>query len=332
MTLAAIRYAVITLPVLALSLLAGPAGAQPLSFPSTARLQAEEISPAASYQLPLGIWDRGEMPRRTVEGRKTLQAWRIAAPSLTVLQLARPLRDQLQAAGFEVIFECQTEACGGFDFRFAVETLPPPEMRINIGDFRFLAARRLAEASSATGENLQGQHGGGEYVTLFLSRTAEAGFVQVTHLAPAQTPFAAQAAPALTPSASDGLSGGLSSVLETQGRAVLSDLSFATGSAQLAEARFASLSALASYLRTNPGRSVALVGHTDSAGALAANIALSKRRATSVLERLATVHSIPRRQMEAEGMGYLAPLASNLTPEGRQANRRVEVILTTTDP
>ena len=42
-------------------------------------------------------------------------------------------------------------------------------------------------------------------------------------------------------------------------------------------------------------------------------------------------YGVPRRQLEAEGMGYLAPIASNLTEDGREANRRVEVIVTSTD-
>ena len=110
----------------------------------------------------------------------------------------------------------------------------------------------------------------------------------------------------------------------------LDDLSFATGSSDLSEGQYASLARLAAYLLANPDKTVALVGHTDSEGSIAGNIALSKRRAASVLERLVSVYDVPRRQMEAEGVGYLSPRASNLTAEGRVKNRRVEVILTST--
>ncbi|MDP5359491.1 MAG: OmpA family protein, partial [Paracoccaceae bacterium] len=96
------------------------------------------------------------------------------------------------------------------------------------------------------------------------------------------------------------------------------------------DADYGSLRDLADYLLLHPDRTVALVGHTDSAGSLATNIALSKRRAGSVLERLVTVYGVARRQLEAEGMGYLAPVSSNLTEAGREANRRVEVIITST--
>lgn len=302
-----------------LAVAAGALQAQTLDFPSNASLQAEDIRPADSYVLPLGIWDQGQMPTQTVEGRVTQQAWRIEAPSLTTLQLVRPLREQLRNDRYRIIFECQTEACGGFDFRFGVETLPPPQMRINIGDFRFLAAeRRGAE--------------GPEYLTLFTSRTAEAGFVQITHVGPdtetADVIAQAEAAPLRAFGAQPDAS--LAEQLDQAGRAVLSDLSFDTGSAQLADGDYASLRALADYLANTPSRTVALVGHTDSSGALDANIALSKRRAASVLERLVSVYGVDRGQLEAEGMGYLAPLSSNLTEEGRTANRRVEVIVTST--
>lgn len=300
-----------------LALAGGAAQGQTLNFPSNASLQAEVVRAADSYVLPLGIWDRGEMPTRTVEGRVTQQAWRIEAASLTTLQLVRPLREQLRNDRFRIIFECQTEACGGFDFRFGVETLPPPEMRINIGDFRFLAAER-------TGAD------GPEYLTLITSRTTQAGFVQITHVEPmvAESEPVAQAGAAPLRAFGAAPDAALADQLEHVGRAVLADLSFATGSAQLAEGEYASLQALADYLSNVPQRTVALVGHTDSAGALATNIALSKRRAASVRERLITDYGIDRGQLEAEGMGYLAPIASNTTEEGREANRRVEVIVT----
>ena len=72
---------------------------------------------------------------------------------------------------------------------------------------------------------------------------------------------------------------------------------------------------------------VALVGHTDAQGSLDANIALSKRRAQAVADRLVAGHGVARAQLQAEGMGWLAPVATNLTPEGREANRRVEAVV-----
>ena len=293
-------------------------GAQTLDFPSNASLQTEVVSDLDSYAMPVGIWDNGTLPTEVVEGQKTQQAWRISAQSLTTLQLVRPLREQLRNARFRVIFECQTEACGGFDFRFGTETLPPPEMQINLGDFRFLAARRRVSD-------------GTEYVSLFVSRTAQAGFIQVTRVGPLpqeeDEPLVASSAPpvrAPTPRAS----GDLIAELNAVGHVVLDDLTFATGSSQLGSGPFSSLQTLADFLNVTPNATVALVGHTDISGPLSANIALSKRRAASVLERLVSEYGVSRRQLAAEGMGYLSPIATNATEDGREANRRVEVIVT----
>lgn len=304
---------------LLLGCMAGAAQAQTLTFPSNASIQHEAISPVESYLLPIGIWENGAVPTREIEGRLTQQAWRIAAPSLTTLQFVRPLREQLRNDRYRIIFECQTEACGGFDFRFGVQTLPPPEMQINIGDFRFLAAERTTAA-------------GPEVISLFVSRTAQAGFVQVIHAGPPQnevTPLTSmQAEPLRAITALPDAS--LAAQLDEIGRAVLSDLAFASGSAQLASGEFASLRAVADYLLVHPDRTFALVGHTDAAGDLALNITLSRRRAASVLERLAADYGVARRQLQAEGVGYLTPIANNLTAAGREANRRVELVLLST--
>ena len=75
---------------------------------------------------------------------------------------------------------------------------------------------------------------------------------------------------------------------------------------------------------------VLLVGHTDAAGGLEANIALSRRRAASVVAHLVGELGVSRAQVSAEGVGYLVPRASNLTDQGRAENRRVEVVLTST--
>jgi len=72
---------------------------------------------------------------------------------------------------------------------------------------------------------------------------------------------------------------------------------------------------------------IALVGHTDTVGGLQGNIALSRERAQAVRQRLIDDYDIAPERVEAEGTGYLAPLATNRTAEGREANRRVEAVL-----
>ncbi len=75
---------------------------------------------------------------------------------------------------------------------------------------------------------------------------------------------------------------------------------------------------------------VILVGHTDASGPLDMNVAVSRKRAESVVARLINVYGVPSAQVSAEGVGYLSPRASNLTDEGRHKNRRVEAVLAST--
>jgi OOP family OmpA-OmpF porin len=106
----------------------------------------------------------------------------------------------------------------------------------------------------------------------------------------------------------------------------LDDLVFGSGAAALEARDYASLVALAAWLKADPGRKVTLVGHTDASGGLDANIALSRKRAEGVRQVLMTVHDVPPAQVSAEGVGPLAPRAGNDTEEGRRKNRRVEAV------
>ncbi len=313
--------------VLVLCLRGGAGMALTLNFPGNARLDREIVTPLGRYALPTAPMAEGFLPTTDADGEMTEQAWHIDAAALTTLQLLTPLRQQLELDGFDILFECETETCGGFDFRRATKVMPPPEMHVDLGDFRFLSAMQ-----------------GDEVISLLVSRTSAAGYVQVIRVGPpvAEGTLTTSDAPPVRSNvgtdggvAPDGATTALPSdfatALDTNGRVVLSDLDFPSGSAQLAPGDFASLQMLADYLSANPTRTVALVGHTDSQGSLDGNIALSKRRAGSVLERLVSDYEIPRQQLEAEGMGYLSPIASNLTDAGREANRRVEVIVTSTE-
>jgi outer membrane protein OmpA-like peptidoglycan-associated protein len=80
-------------------------------------------------------------------------------------------------------------------------------------------------------------------------------------------------------------------------------------------------------LSERPKLKLAIVGHTDTSGGLEANIAVSQERAQSVRLRLIEQHAVDPARVDAQGMGYLAPRASNRTEAGRTVNRRVEVII-----
>jgi len=299
-------------PLLAAVLALAPATAlafAPQLPPGAAETAASE-SPATVYHLPLGPWTQAGFDRATLEGARRDRAWRLSANQLTTTQILGLLRDQIRADGYDILFECETQSCGGFAFRYETFTLPEPAMHVDLGDFRFLSARR-----------------GSDHLGLLVSRSSESGFVQLTELstAPSQTPVPTAPADA---SASPGL--GLQ--LEMQGHVALDDLSFESGATALGPGPFPSLEGLAAYLAATPLARVALVGHTDTEGSLEANVTVSRRRAEAVRERLIRDHGVAPERVSAEGAGWLAPRTGNQTPEGRMQNRRVEAVLTTTPP
>lgn len=69
---------------------------------------------------------------------------------------------------------------------------------------------------------------------------------------------------------------------------------------------------------------VKITGHTDSDGADAANLELSKKRAEAVKAALAKDFGVDTASMETDGKGETKPVADNKTKEGKAQNRRVE--------
>ena len=100
---------------------------------------------------------------------------------------------------------------------------------------------------------------------------------------------------------------------------------FESGSAQLSDKAKAVLHAAAETLRRYPGENVVIEGHTDSVGAAASNVDLSRRRAESALRQLVEVEKLAADRFSVHAYGEDRPVASNDTEEGRALNRRIEV-------
>jgi outer membrane protein OmpA-like peptidoglycan-associated protein len=71
---------------------------------------------------------------------------------------------------------------------------------------------------------------------------------------------------------------------------------------------------------------VVIVGHTDSQGTYQYNMDLSQRRAAAVAAQLSSVYGIQAARLSTAGVGYLSPIGSNATEDGRALNRRVELV------
>lgn len=109
------------------------------------------------------------------------------------------------------------------------------------------------------------------------------------------------------------------------------EVGFRTGSAQITDSFFASLNRLSDVLKRVDGQ-IIVAGHTDNTplaggGRFNDNWDLSAARASAVVRHFQTVNNISGRRLEAHGYGDTRPVDSNFTLQGRDRNRRVEIIL-----
>jgi len=100
-------------------------------------------------------------------------------------------------------------------------------------------------------------------------------------------------------------------------------IEFENGSALLTAAGMRILDEMADAMKTMKDVRIEVIGHTDSIGAPAANVALSRARADSVKTYLVR-KGITAEWISTSGMGADQPVASNATDDGRKRNRRIE--------
>ena len=79
-------------------------------------------------------------------------------------------------------------------------------------------------------------------------------------------------------------------------------------------------------LQAHPDLKLAVKGHTDNVGTPADNLKLSEARAKAVMAALVKEQGIDAGRLQAKGLGSTKPAAVNTTAEGRQNNRRVELV------
>jgi len=123
----------------------------------------------------------------------------------------------------------------------------------------------------------------------------------------------------------------LSTILQTRDSARglivnMSDVLFDTGSYTLKPGAREKLAKISGILLAYPSLKIQVEGHTDSVGGDDYNQRLSEQRAQSVREYLVD-QMVSADSVAAFGFGKSKPVASNDTPEGRQQNRRVELVV-----
>jgi len=282
--------------------------------PEGAERTAQILDRQGQHMVATGAAPAFGLPKRQgLDGTRLRLAWRSAGR--TARDLLDDLTAQLDRAGFTALFSCQTETCGGFDFRLALPVVPMPDMFVDLGGFRYLSAAR--DTPQALAEVLVSQAAGQSYAQISVISAAPP---RPAPPAPLPSPAPASAAMAADPTDD------LIAALEAEGRVVLPRVRFAAGSADLDDDAQATLSLLTQWLQQDPDHRLALVGHSDWTGTAEANLRVSRARAQAVADALVR-GGVARARLTVAGSGPFAPISDNRNEDGRAANRRVEAVV-----
>ena len=260
------------------------------------------VEPAKHY----GGYEKNEASARIVEGRVTRIRY-LAPAEQSVAAVFRSYKKALEEAGFEEVFTCKYKACGGRNFNHTMNIYHLTESK----DFRYLAAK------------LPRSDEGDVYVSLYVGLSDTGGgkaFKRViTQLDVIETEALAEKMVVVD-------AGEMAKAIDASGRIALYGIFFDSDKAEIKPESKATLDEMAKLLQAEAGLKLVVVGHTDNQGKLDYNMDLSKRRAEAVKQALVKGYGIEAGRLAAWGVGYLSPVASNRSDDGRAKNRRVELV------
>ena len=114
--------------------------------------------------------------------------------------------------------------------------------------------------------------------------------------------------------------------LIAEGRVATQGIYFDSGSDRIRPESTPTLKEIGTMLKEHADLKLLIEGHTDNVGEDAYNQSLSEKRAAAVKAYLVSTYQIDEARLQAKGFGETKPVAGNDTPEGRQNNRRVELV------
>ena len=114
--------------------------------------------------------------------------------------------------------------------------------------------------------------------------------------------------------------------IAAEGRVATQGIYFDTGSDRIRPESTPTLKEIGAMLTEHPELKLTIEGHTDNVGNESSNQALSEQRASAVARYLSSTYAIDATRLVSRGLGDTKPAAPNATPEGRQTNRRVELV------
>ncbi len=261
-------------------------------------VQQHDSKEFAEYPLVTGLDPKGmTFDGEVIEGRVTRLVYANPADRST-LEILRNYEQALTQAGATMLFTCALEACGPAYARSAWQR-HNGLFAASDGDPRYLAARLSGGDTTA-------------YVAVMVGkRRTQVDVVEVKAMDSGLV--------AVDPAA-------LATDIDTAGSARIYGILFAFDKADIQPESKPALDAIATLLTQQPALALYVVGHTDMQGSLEHNMQLSQARARAVVAALTGNYGIAPARLEARGVGPLAPVAPNTSEEGRQLNRRVELV------
>jgi len=237
---------------------------------------------------------------RKLEGRITRIAYR-TNPGPSILEVSRNFETQLEKAGFEKLIACDADECGGIPFAEAIDVLPIPMMWLDGFKFHYYAAKKADGGRETWASIAVSENNGHIHAQLVV---AVVGAIENKMVDAAQ----------------------MKKGLGEKGHIALYGIYFDTDKAVIKPESKPTLDEMAKLLRGEPNLKVFIVGHTDSQGGYEHNMTLSRQRAEAVAAALMRSYKIARNRLFTAGVGWLAPVGTNATEDGRALNRRVELV------
>lgn len=243
-----------------------------------------------------------------LEGRITTTTYEISAERST-LEVFRNYENKLAELGVETLYSCSDKDCGGRNFNLTVVPYITG-FGGNKNGQRYLAARSDGREGTA-------------YVSLYVVKNYSVGgskkdrvYVRliIVEVEEMSTELVVVDAAEMQRQISE------------TGRVALYGILFGFDSAEILPESRAALDEIAELLDGAQDLELVVVGHTDNVGNLDYNMKLSKQRAAAVQQALVTDYGVASARLTSWGIGYLSPVASNQSENGRALNRRVELV------
>lgn len=254
-------------------------------------IEGQEVKEFDEQQLVIGrVQQDGTVKTEKLAGRVTRIDYR-DPDNRSSLERMRNYEQALRKGGFEIIYKCNKEECGP-EIQIASIGYYPPE--------RYLTAfRKGREGNVWIGVFVAA--GPWTKIRIVEEKPMETGMVRVT-------------------------ADMLKANILKDGHMAVYGIYFDTGKSGIKPESAETIKEIATLLQKNPSFHIYVVGHTDNVGKLEENMELSQKRAEAVVNELITKYKVSSTNLRAEGVGPLAPVATNDTQEGRELNRRVEVV------